>query len=174
MEQNFFNQWMQCIGSSVFDFCGTPPDGGVGVEAFEVGGDAFGITRLGGVSGGPLAAGLDFNSSIAFKAASSFACSIDSRLWSFIVIHCWLVCWVKPFSTRSKVIAKTSFFTNTTVNLARYWNIKTLILNLLTRTTRWGCWPALCSHRHSARRSTGPGLKTECSKVGANEIANWH
>ena len=86
MEQNFFNQWMQCIGSSVFDFCGTPPDGGVGVEAFEVGGDAFGITRLGGVSGGPLAAGLDFNSSIAFKAASSFACSIDSRLWSFIVI----------------------------------------------------------------------------------------
>ena len=90
MERNSFNEWIYaCVGSSVFDFCGTPRDDDVvGVEALEVGGDGFGITRLGGVSGGLLAGGwdLDFKSSIAFKAASSFACRTASRLWSFIVI----------------------------------------------------------------------------------------
>lgn len=47
-----------------------------------------------------------------------------------------------------------------------------MIFNLL-HTIRWGRWSALCSHRHSARRSKGPGLQTECCEVGANEKGNW-
>jgi len=98
----FLQRMNACVRSSVFDFCGTPRDDDVGVEALEVGGDGFGITRLGGVSGGPLAGGwdLDFNSSIAFKAASSFACR--SRFWSFIVIKTSLLVfgWVKIISNQ--------------------------------------------------------------------------